>query len=796
MDIDLALDWNGVSMDADHPVTMGLPIARAQLADVRQCRLSVDGQAVALQTQALATWPDGSVKWLLLDFIAPVGSRRATLQYGPDAQPMAPALGIKATQVDNSVWLDAGQLALEVKGGGNGLLDRLIWQGRDVLAVAGKRLSFMDALHAESRAAYRPMDRNVAGEPDPSAVVVDKVTLETPGPVRATVLIEGRYTFKLMGSTIEGASVKGDCPFRVRLTAWADQPMLKVEHFFIYEGDGDHDFVRRLGLSLPLEGAIRSARFVGEGFERAVDAQHAGLYQQSADAWSIWQAPDDGGPATLATGGRFKGVLDVRSDGMGVAVGIRDFWQTPAKALHVNRRDNCVDVLFWPSEAPPLDFRVHSRQWSVGETGTPPDPEGDKPLPNEQVNHRLASKGVGKTHYALLCLHDGQADAQQLLGLYQLFCHRPMAWAAPEHYADTQALGRYHAPRAGMFDDLEEAIESPLEYWRHSQDHFRWYGFWLYGNVCQTLNEYIQNGRWNQEFGRWGWANGDSVGRLSQALALSAVRHTSRQHLEFAEKYLYNVHDCCCTHSESYASHNGTRWIWVKGAAHRHGAWPWACPYVGIRGAYPVGAKIYYYLTGEGHVRDIIDEVAELSVVNPHGGAGDGPLGINAQVALMLWERTGLDRWRSKLRVEIETSELLKKAEGGWLVMMSSAFGIFNALEEYMELTGDMSQAHLVASFADRAMPDLMRDHWSWAGYFRVYGLALRMTGQQKYRQALDEVFARYVRQMQASASQAVDRDDWPGPAGGPRSFTDGNIIRDIPYAMYAMANTAREGDK
>ena len=37
--------------------------------------------------------------------------------------------------------------------------------------------------------------------------------------------------------------------------------------------------------------------------------------------------------------------------------------------------------------------------------------------------------------------------------------------------------------------------------------------------------------------------------------------------------------------------------------------------------------------------------------------------------------------------------------------MMPATFGIYNALEEYMELSGDDSMKGLAKDFADRAMP-------------------------------------------------------------------------------------------
>src|SRR5690606_19582787 len=185
-----------------------------------------------------------------------------------------------------------------------------------------------------------------------------------------------------------------------------------------------------------------------------------------------------------------------------------------------------------------------------------------------------------------------------------------------------------------------------------------------------------------------------------------------REDFEFAEAYVHNIHDVCSTHTPAYPRHYETRFDYIKGAAHRHGSWPWADTYTGARGAHPMGAKIYYFLTGEGRVHDILEELTELAIKNPSGGEGDGPLGGNALLFLYQWETTGDNQWRDRVKAEIDNSELLQKAEGGWLVMMSAAFGIHNAMEEYGDLTGE-SFKELAASFADRAMPEIMKSHWT-----------------------------------------------------------------------------------
>jgi len=794
----LAVDFGGAALARAVPVTGGVPLARGALTDARAVRLLSGGKPIPLQTKVLAWWPDKSVKWLLLDFQVRPGAKSLTLRYGGGVQAGAAARGIEASADAGGVAVDTGAIAFRVRRDGSGLLDEVSFGGRRIFEAGGRRLNFMDAVHTASPADCKPMTRYVrGGRPDPSRLVLTSVALESPGPLHAVVRIEGKYTYKLVGSTITGTDVKGDCPFRVRLHAYAGQSFVKVEHFFVYEGDGDHDFVRSLGLAVPLaEGApgAGTIRLLGEaGPAAAVAGPLAGLYQQSPDAYEVWTS---GGRhvKTVRRGARFDGVLDVVRGGVGLAVGVKDFWQNAAKSLHADLTAGQAGIYLWPPEACPLDFRRHAREWSVGESGEPDDKKGTTPAPIRRKNYRLASKGVGRTHYAWMYFHAPDEPADDVLGAWRAFQRRPILWAPTAHYAGSLALGRYRQLVPGEHEDLERALDEPIRYWRFSREHFRWYGFWLYGNVCQTINQYLQIGRWERDFGRWGWANGDSVGRLAYGLMLQSVRTGRRADLEFAESYLYHVHDVCSVHTPAYPEHF-KGFSYLQGTCHRHGAWPWAGPYTGIRGSHPVGAKIYYFLTGEGHARDILEEVTQLALKRPSGGMGDGPLGPNAQAFLFQWEATGDDVWRKRLHKEIVQSDL-SKAKGGWLVMMNAAFGIYNALEEYMDLTGDRSLAALAGRFADEAMPEKMKRHWTRLGYYRVYAAAYNLTGQDKYRRAIEEMLPLYTAEAAKSVASKLPPGDWPGPAGGPRFFADGNCLRDIPFALYSLhqAPTKKEG--
>src|SRR5690349_23060851 len=68
--VPLVLD-NPCGFSSPQPVTVGIPFPEGTLKNGDGLQLvDAAGRQVCLQTLPLAYWPDGSIKWLLLDFIS------------------------------------------------------------------------------------------------------------------------------------------------------------------------------------------------------------------------------------------------------------------------------------------------------------------------------------------------------------------------------------------------------------------------------------------------------------------------------------------------------------------------------------------------------------------------------------------------------------------------------------------------------------------------------------------------------------------------------------------------------
>jgi len=92
----------------DWPVTGGVPFPRGELGSANRVRLkNAGGAPVPLQAAVTGRWPDGSVKWLLLDFRHSGGAAEYTLEYGPAVAASKPSFPEPPT-FPASEWILAG----------------------------------------------------------------------------------------------------------------------------------------------------------------------------------------------------------------------------------------------------------------------------------------------------------------------------------------------------------------------------------------------------------------------------------------------------------------------------------------------------------------------------------------------------------------------------------------------------------------------------------------------------------------------------------------------------------------
>ena len=283
------------------PVTAGVPFPKGMLGSDAQLRL-LDSQSreIPLQTRVLERWPDGTVKWVLLDFQNQEPG--VTLEFGNQVARNKADSPLQVTEDADAVTVDTGTLKFTVNKRRFGLLDAVWHEGGKVID--------------------RPAVFTLTG-PDgtvyTSAAAPEEVVVEENGPVRAVVRVSGRH---------QAADGKKLFTYTVRLHAWARQPYLRIQHTFGNDsGAADFTTIRSLALHLPLAGTGGEWSMAGRsgGFRENQPVQ---LKQHAGARYSV--------DPRIAQGRRASGWAERSGGGRVATLAVRDFWQNYPKDLGVS----------------------------------------------------------------------------------------------------------------------------------------------------------------------------------------------------------------------------------------------------------------------------------------------------------------------------------------------------------------------------------------------------------------------------------------------------------------------------
>jgi len=311
--VPLALEESaGVARHA-WPASASVPLPRGRVQSPDKLWLAAPGgRAAPLQARALERWPDGSVRWLLLDFLADVPPGKLATYTLREGAATAPASGARvrlAAGRDGARVLDSGALRVTVPAGGEALLADL--------AAGAVRLSGTVPLPALA------VDGAPGGAPSHEGV-----TVETEGPVRTELLVTGRYPAGIA--------------YEVRIAAFAGEPFLRLQHTITNLADPHYAPLRSLLLAVP--GHFTEAAVGIDGGRRPLAALARGHQLRHTDAM----------PALLdgASAGRHAdGWAEARGGGAAVTLVAPFFWQEYPKALRVGSDRLAIDF-FAGKEAP------------------------------------------------------------------------------------------------------------------------------------------------------------------------------------------------------------------------------------------------------------------------------------------------------------------------------------------------------------------------------------------------------------------------------------------------------------
>ena len=360
--------------------TLGLPLPQGAVSDPSVLRVtSAAGAPLPAQFETTSTWPDGSVRWLLVDFTADCpagGSANFVLRdSGPAAE--FPLLAVR--EDGRNVVVETGVLRCEIDREHFDLFGR-VWLDHD------RDGAFSDAelvTPVESPAGIQALDA-LGRRLDSRSGPVKSFTVEAGGPLRATIAVKG----SLYEESTDGQT-EARVDYTARLHFYAGSGLVRV--FFTLEnhspttplpdrdGDPSHWVMGREGsfffddLSL-----VTRLRFggpielsVGDGREDILDrvglTGPGGVYQESSggENWFHRNHANHLGRIPLTfrgaeyfldgtdayTRNRPDAWLQACDRSFGLAVAVRHFWQNFPKCLSA-APDGSVRVALWPEEFP------------------------------------------------------------------------------------------------------------------------------------------------------------------------------------------------------------------------------------------------------------------------------------------------------------------------------------------------------------------------------------------------------------------------------------------------------------
>ena len=675
------LSWIGKVPSAASPVSFGVPFEKSAVSVTRNFVLTdTDGNEYPLQQWPMAYWPDGSVKWMGF------------------ASVVNPSTAFFLTK--SAVKISSGYIQVET------LADKVIVRnGKYSCEVHKTGKSFLQIksndLHQLLQSAY--LECAVEKHPEVNLTsiesyksCIDSVIVEQSGPVRAVLKITGTYQNK---SNIR------ILPFTVRLYFFYQSEQIKMVHSFIYNLNEKTDFLKSIGVvfDVPLESQPhnRHVRFSGanglwsetvkplsgrypfvyKGDNSLPQKQFDGLalpeilpddslayayfsnfpnwndfklVQINPNGFSILKRTNDASAWVHADDGtRSSGFAMLGDNKGGMAVALRDFWQSYPASLEVNNANSSLAQMklwFWSPDAAAMDMRHYD---TIAH---------DLNATYEDVQPGLSTPyGIARTNELMLFPFTELPTKQKCVTFAGLNQQPPVLLPEPVYLQSVNAFGKWSLPDRStpLKSSIENRLDSLIDYYKKSIDQRHWYGFWNYGDVMHTYDPVRHV--WKYDVGGFAWDNTELA--PNNWLWYSFLRTGRADIFRMAEAMTRHT-------SEVDAYHLGE----MKGLGTRHNVSHWGCGSKEARIGQAMWKRFYYYLTTDERSGDLMREALDvekslvkfepLRIAQPREKFPyNGPMRLRwgpdwlalAANWMTEWERTGNTVYRDKIMVGLKS---------------------------------------------------------------------------------------------------------------------------------------------
>jgi hypothetical protein len=717
--------------------TWGVPWGQGRFPENQRFKLTAaDGAAVPVQTWPLAYWPDGTLKWTA-HAIGPHATQESfTLEAG---EPAAPAFAVAVSESRKHIDVDTGVITARIGKSGTDLVKH-VKRGDRTLVKGGHLVNITQEEAPDPETGSVSRDRYVSE--------IDEVVVEQEGPVRAVLKVTGNHR------RTKGRN-KSWLPFTVRLYFYAGGESFRMVHTFVYDSDGNDEFIAGLGVRFKVmltdELYDRHVRFVGEGHGQLTEAvkgvtglrrdpgaavreaQVAGqalpdpatwdqrvttrlhwipawgdysLAQLNSEGFAVKKRTKEGhGWVPADQGRRASGFAYVGGVSGGFGFGMKDFWQRHPTGLDIrdaHTDEATVTVWMWSPEAQPMDNRFYHD--GLGQDTYEQQLDALEVTYEDYEPGFGTPHGVARTTELQFWVTEATPTRERLGAMADVVRAQPQVIAPTEHMSAAGAFGGLFGP-VDRSHPVKETVENGLDfyfdYYRLQQEQRHWYGFWDYGDVMHSQDGDRQV--WRYDVGGYAWDNSE----ISPDMWLwQYYLHTNRSEVfRFAEAMTRKTSEVNTYHLGEWA-----------GLGTRHGVQHWGDSAKQVRISNANYRRYYYYLTADERTGDmlhllanseetflVLDPIRKIRDPEDEYAPDRNALSIgfgtdwSALVAAWVteWERRGPD-WefcRTKVLGTMETIAAQPNgvAQGGGLYDMDT--GRFHIAEEPVVERSNLSNA-------------------------------------------------------------------------------------------------------
>jgi hypothetical protein len=442
---------------------------------------------------------------------------------------------------------------------------------------------------------------------------------------------------------------------------------------------------------------------------------------------------------------RAPGWLDVFDGTRGVAVGIKNFLEEYPKAVSFDPATGELSADLWSDVSGPMSFARANNQ------------------PGSEGAIENWAQGLAKTSELLFYFHGAEASPADIARTMRIIDAPPVAHAAPEWYAASEAFGHL-APRRDRLPEFERAFDYKFDWMLFNQRWQPWYGMFDYGDMMNTFN----GQRWST-FGH---------GEPAQDYMwwLQFVRTGDPRVFDAAMAFSRHLMDVDNTHWPVESPFKGDSnypldyWDSLEeppvgayvGVGRRHSDQHWM--HILSAHVWVQGWMSAYYLAGEQRGLDVAKLTGDLYIRRIWGDHGV----TGRRLYLSVWNLTQIygatkdPRYKAELDDRVARMLSLQKGQYDSLVMDRYGYTLVYAshgLEESYNLTGDESVKRALIRHARAIRDNPPLNHWmeSYLASIHTLTLGYRYTGDTSF---LDEMKTRLEVLKMDALERPID-DTW-----------------------------------